>query len=117
MTGSEQEVLSQVPKEPLISCTPKSLFVVASRFHPRLPKDLGISREKPRRTPPLMSVVFEMGSKELVAGRCVAQSVKRPSWETNGEIVTIRRSVKECVREMEESVCQCSVDCECSGVW
>ena len=80
-------------------------------------KHQAIATEEAKQTLPLMSVVFEMKEQKLARERCVARSVKRASWEINGAIVTVRRSVRECVNEMREAVGKCSVDCGCNAVW
>ena len=80
-------------------------------------KQQAIATEEAKQTLPLMSVVFEMKEQKLARERCVTRSVKRASWEINGAIVTVRRSVRECVNEMREAVGKCSVDCGCNAVW
>ena len=144
---AEKRPIVRLPKVPPLSYTPKSSFVVPSRLCPHMPKHQAIATEEPKhqaiateeakqqaivteeakqqaiateeakQTLPLMSVVFEMKEQKLARERCVVRSVKRASWETNGAIVTVRRSVRECVNEMLEAVSKCSVDCGCNAVW
>lgn len=108
---TEKRPIARLPKVPPLSYTPKSSFVVPSRLCPNMPKQQAIATEEVKQTLPLMSVVFEMKEQKLARERCVARSVKRTAWEMNGAIVTVRRSVKECVNEMREAVSRCSVDC------
>ena len=114
---AEKRPIVRLPKVPPLSYTPKSSFVVPSRLCPHMPKQQAIATEEAKQTLPLMSVVFEMKEQKLARERCVARSVKRASWEINGAIVTVRRSVRECVNEMREAVGKCSVDCGCNAVW
>ena len=108
---TEKRPIARLPKVPPLSYTPKSSFVVPSRLCPNMPKQQAIVKEEVKQTLPLMSVVFEMKEQKLARERCVARSVKRTAWEMNGAMVTVRRSVKECVSEMREAVSRCSVDC------
>ena len=114
---AEKRPIARLPKVPPLSYTPKSSFVVPSRLCPRMPKHQAIATEEAKQTLPLMSVVFEMKEQKLARERCVARSLKRASWEMNGEIVTVRRSVRESVNEMREAVSRCSVDCACDAMW
>ena len=124
---AEKRPIVRLPKVPPLSYTPKSSFVVPSRLCPHMPKQQAIATEEAKQqaiateeakqTLPLMSVVFEMKEQKLAREHCVVRSVKRASWETNGAIVTVRRSVRECVNEMREAVSKCSVDCGCNAVW
>ena len=134
---AEKRPIVRLPIVPSLSYTPKSSFVVPSRLCPHMPKQQAIATEEAKQqaiateeakhqaiateeakqTLPLMSVVFEMKEQKLARERCVARSVKRASWEINGAIVTVRRSVRECVNEIREAVGKCSVDCGCNAVW
>ena len=95
-----------------ISYSPRSSIVVPPQCSFHLPEHLELLSGSPRETLPLMSTVFEIKDKEMIPEKSVVRGLKRSIWEMNGEMATIRQSMKECMDEMKESISKCTIDCE-----